>query len=94
MSIEKVSYDYAYNELIYNNDILESIIEMHVDENNINQSGGAKKCSIEKSDKIFFGNGGSSSIIVITRSKKVFKMMTHYFWSDMIEYEINNRNKI
>ena len=40
--------------------------------------GGAKKCTIEETDKVLFGDGGSSAIIVITKDKKVYKIFTLY----------------
>lgn len=38
--------------------------------------GDNKKCSIDDSDEIFFGNGGSNSIVVITKNNKVYKIFT------------------
>lgn len=87
------NYGELFENLKYNNDILESIIESMQAEQTI-QLGGAKKCSIEKSDKIFFGNGGSSPIIIITKSKKVFKMIPAFHWRDSNESDINHNNKI
>ena len=51
--------------------------------NNI-QCGGAKKkkqikkCSIDYTDSVLFGDGGSSSIVVITKDKRVYKIFTLY----------------
>lgn len=36
------------------------------------------KCEILETDKIFFGNGGSSAIVVISKDKKVYKIFTTY----------------
>jgi len=59
-----------------------------------NQTGGGKKCSIDNTDKVLFGDGGSSAIIVITSDKKVYKIFTLYNWIDDIELEkqIKNNN--
>ena len=35
--------------------------------NDIILQGGGKKCTIEETDKVLFGDGGSSAIIVIDR---------------------------
>ena len=46
-----------------------------------NMIGGKKqqkKCSIDDTDKILIGDGGSSAIIVITNNKKVYKIFTLY----------------
>jgi len=59
-----------------------------------NQTGGGKKCSIDNTDKVLFGDGGSSAIIVITSDKKVYKIFTLYNWIEDIELEkqIKNNN--
>ena len=44
--------------------------------NDIILQGGGKKCTIEETDKVLFGDGGSSAIIVITKDKKVYKIYT------------------
>ena len=41
-----------------------------------NQIGGGEKCSIDDTDKILFGDGGSTSIIAITKDKRVYKIFT------------------
>jgi len=46
--------------------------------NDIILQGGGKKCAIEETDKVLFGDGGSSAIIVITKDKKVYKIFTLY----------------
>ena len=46
--------------------------------NDIILQGGGKKCTIEETDKVLFGDGGSSAIIVITKDKKVYKIFTLY----------------
>jgi len=46
-----------------------------------NQIGGndkKKKCTIDNTDKILFGDGGSTSIIIISKNKKVYKIFTLY----------------
>lgn len=46
-----------------------------------NQTGGKKKenkCSIDDTDRMFFGSGGSSAIVVITKDKQVYKFFTLY----------------
>jgi len=55
------------------------------DNNNILVGGKRKnkriensKCDIEETDKILFGDGGSTSIIVITKDKRVYKIFTLY----------------
>jgi len=54
---------------------------------NVNLVGGAKikKCSIDDTDKVLFGDGGSSAIIVITKSKKVYKIFTLYNFAPNIQ---------
>lgn len=54
---------------------------------NVNLVGGAKikKCSINDTDKVLFGDGGSSAIIVITKSKKVYKIFTLYNFTPDIQ---------
>ena len=69
---------------------------------NFNQLGGAKKqnkknskkCSIDDTDKVLFGDGGSSAIIVITKNKNVFKIFTLYDFTPDIELDkqIKNNN--
>lgn len=46
--------------------------------NDVILQGGGKKCTIEETDKVLFGDGGSSAIIVITKDKKVYKIFTLY----------------
>lgn len=66
----------------------------NIDENN--QQGGSKnkKCSIDDTDKLLFGNGGSTAIIVITKEKKVYKIFTTYNYILDIELhkQIKNNN--
>ncbi len=40
------------------------------------------KCNILPSDKIFFGSGGSSTIIVISNNEQAYKFFPVYFYSD------------
>ena len=48
------------------------------------QTGGVKKCLIDDDDIVLFGNGGSSSIIAITKDNRVYKIFTLYnFISDL-----------
>jgi len=60
-----------------------------------NQTGGGKKCSIDDTDKVLFGDGGSSSIVIITKDKKVYKIFTLYnFILDIeLDNQIKNNNK-
>jgi len=62
-----------------------------------NQNGGTKikKCSIDDTDKLLFGEGGSSSIIVITKDKRAYKIFTLYSFTPDIELEkqIKDNNK-
>jgi hypothetical protein len=56
------------------------------------------KCYIDDTDKVLFGDGGSSAIIVITKDKKVYKIFTLYIFNkdlyvDKIIVEQNNRVK-
>jgi len=61
--------------------------------NNNIQFGGAKnknknkKCTINDTDKIIFGDGGSSAIIVITKDKRVYKIFTFYNYIPSIELD-------
>ena len=52
----------------------------NMDANNQN-GGGKKKCRIDDTDKILFGDGGSSAIIVITKDKRVYKIFTLYIFT-------------
>ncbi len=58
--------------------------------------GGFDKCMINETDKILFGDGGSTSIIIITKNKKVYKIMTLYFYIDdiLLDIHIKKLNKI
>ncbi len=63
--------------------------------NNINnQIGGNKKqkCLIDETDKIMFGNGGSSSIIIITKNNQVFKVFI--FYNFILDIELKRQIKI
>lgn len=59
-----------------------------------NQIGGGKKCSIDDTDKVLFGDGGSSAIVVITKNKRVYKIFTLYNFTPDIELDeqIKNQN--
>ena len=46
-----------------------------------------KKCSIDESDKVLFGDGGSSAIVVITKDKRVYKIFTLYNFTPDIELD-------
>lgn len=54
-----------------------------------------KKCEIEDTDKVLFGDGGSTAIIIITKDKRVYKVFTLYNYTPSIELdrqiEINNK---
>ena len=74
----------------YQNYIINKRYYLHLN----NQTGGKKKkCTIDDTDKILFGDGGSTAIIVITKDKRVYKIYTIYFYSldlknsDMIKKE-------
>ena len=56
--------------------------------------GGSKKCSIDDTDKILFGDGGSSAIIAITKDKRVYKIFTLYnFTLDIqLDKQIKDKN--
>lgn len=60
-----------------------------------NQTGGSKKCLIDDTDKVLFGDGGSSSIVIITKDKKVYKIFTLYNFIPTIELDkqIKDNNK-
>ena len=62
----------------------------------LKQLGGFDKCIIDKTDKILFGDGGSTSIIIITKNKKVYKIMTLFFRINDIylDNQIKYQNKI
>lgn len=59
----------------------------------INMEGGKKKCEISRTDKIFFGEGGSSAIVIITESKKVYKVFIQYEWKEDIDIKIKKKIK-
>jgi hypothetical protein len=46
-----------------------------------------KKCTINDTDKILFGDGGSSAIVVITKDKRVYKIFTFYNYIPAIELD-------
>ena len=79
--------DYKHKYLKYKNKYLQL--------KNTNQIGG-KKCQIDETDKVTFGDGGSTSIIVITKDKKVYKIFTLYTFSpDLDLYQrIKKQNKM
>ena len=54
-----------------------------------NQIGGSKKCSIDDTDTVVFGDGGSTAIIVITKDKRVYKIFTLYNLTHTIELDIS-----
>lgn len=93
-----MSYKDKYYEYKHKNDVLMGIINA-VNTTNLIQSGGDNskpKCSLDKSDKVFYGSGGSSAIIVITKNKKVYKLIpiTYYLDTDSEEQkETLERNK-
>lgn len=72
-----------YKNVIIKNYVLRSILESELKTQD-DLLGGAKfkpKCDIEKTDKIFVGSGGSDSLIIITKTKRVFKMLITAFFS-------------
>ena len=42
----------------------------------------ANKCNITENDKILFGSGGSTAIIIITKTNRVFKMFPIFYWTN------------
>jgi hypothetical protein len=55
-----------------------------------NQKGGSiKKCYIDDTDKILFGDGGSTAIIIITKDKRVYKIFTFYNYIKDIKLKEN-----
>ena len=46
-----------------------------------------KKCSIDDTDKVLFGDGGSSAIVVITKDKRVYKIFTLYNFTPDLELD-------
>lgn len=59
-----------------------------------NQIGGKNnkfKCFINDTDKILFGDGGSSAIIIITKDKRVYKIFTMYNF--ILDTELNKQIK-
>lgn len=77
-------YYSKYHQQFYKNQLLETIIDSQK-----NSQSGGNKCDIDKSDKIFFGSGGSQAIIVITKSKKVYKMFPIFYIIDVSDEEKN-----
>jgi hypothetical protein len=53
-------------------------LELKINSNNQIGGGSKNKCYIDDTDKVIFGNGGSSAIIVITKDKRVYKIFTLY----------------
>ena len=49
-----------------------------IDANNMIGGNKNKKCSIDEDDKVLFGDGGSSAIIIISKDKKTYKVFTNY----------------
>ena len=58
-----------------------------------NKIGGGKKCSIDDTDKILFGDGGSTAIIAITKDKRVYKIFTLYNFTPNIELDKEIKRK-
>jgi hypothetical protein len=84
--------DYKYKYIKYKTKYLEL---QNINTNINNQIGGAKKCYIDDTDKILFGDGGSSAIIVITKDKRVYKIFTQYNFTPDVELDkqIKRQNK-
>ena len=55
--------------------------------------GGTNKCTIDNTDKILFGSGGSTAIIVITKDQRAYKIFTTYIYMNDEEKVINKRIK-
>ena len=57
--------------------------------------GGKKnnKCSIDETDNVLFGDGGSSAIIIITKEKKVYKIFTLYDFMPDIDLKKSIKEK-
>ena len=63
--------------------------------NSNNQIGGnKKKCYIDETDKVIFGDGGSSAIIVITKDKRIYKIFTLYNFTPGLELDKQIKKKI
>ncbi|ARF10684.1 divergent protein kinase [Hokovirus HKV1] len=58
-----------------------------------NQTSGGKKCSIDDTDTILFGDGSSTAIVVITKNKKVYKIFTEYIFTPDIELDEKIKKK-
>lgn len=54
--------------------------------------GKTKKCHIDDTDTVLFGDGGSSAIIVITKDKRVYKIFTLYTFIDDINLDKQTKN--
>ena len=52
-----------------------------------------KKCTINNTDKVLFGDGGSSAIVVITKDKRVYKIFTLYNFTPAIELDKKIKDK-
>ena len=58
------------------------------------QIGGAQKCTIDSNDKILFGYGGSTAIIVLTENKLAYKFFTSSLHNRHLDDTYLERNKI
>ena len=63
-------------------------LELVNKQNNLKMIGGnKKKCGIEPTDIVLFGDGGSSAIIIITKNKLVYKVFTLYDFVKSIDID-------
>jgi len=53
----------------------------------------ANKCNITENDKILFGSGGSTAIIIITKTNRVFKMFPIFYWTNSENIQIQTNIK-
>lgn len=63
-------------------------------EHNLEGGGGGKKCIIEDTDRILFGDGGSTAIIAISRENNVYKFFINHIETLSKFKKINQRIKL
>jgi hypothetical protein len=54
---------------------------------------GGTKCKIEDTDKVLFGDGGSTAIIIITALNKAYKIFTTFYYDTNEDEEVEERLK-
>lgn len=57
--------------------------------NKTKKKESVKKCVIEKTDRVLFGSGGSTAIVLITKNNKVYKLFTLYYMSNDNNINLN-----